>query len=288
MSKIGGWYTVDTYTATLTPYPDITHGTFNRINTKELEDEMRKVNWHNDRELFVLRDELEPEILSPAAAIVSKMLTLNEDADGALIADKLMLKYWSDASFFDSFIEQRAWDYSNALPQKEQHFPVELETKAAFNLLCGRAILQNRVYPLPHDKPAWVRFDLTTKGPNGGYLTEVIPGFDQVQLESILHALPISSDESPQIIHQLTRGDITPLTLPNGVNIFLEANPEQKTVNIYSEDMRPIPVNLHFDPDWKPTQTPELKPEELKRKPRLNIIHAEYPPGKDNQLRRRR
>jgi len=288
VSKIDGWYALDTYTAMLTPYPTITHGTFNGIDTKELEDEMRRVNWRNDPELFVLHDDSEPEILSPANDILSKMLKLSRDTEGVLIADILMLKYWSESSFFDSFIEQRAWNLSNTLPKREQSFPTELEAKAAFNLLCGRAVLQDRVYPLPHDKPAWVRLDFTTKGPNGSYLTEVMPEFDDEKLFTVLSALPVQEDELYLVATALKRGDITPLELPNKKTILLEANPEQKTINIYSEDMRPIPFNLHFDPDWKPAQNSELKPDELKRKPRQNIIHSEYPPDKDNQFRRRR
>lgn len=288
ISRIDGWYTVDTYTATLTPYPDIIHGTYGGVNTKELEDEMRNVNWRNDSELFVLHDDSEPELLSPANDILGKMLKLSRAAEGVLIADILMLKYWSEASLFDSFIEQRAWEYSNALPKREQHFPAELEAKAAFNLLCGRAVSRNGVYPLPHDKPVWVRFDFTTKGPNGGYLTEAMPDFNDEKLFAVLSALPVQEDELRLVATALKRGDITLLELPNEKMIFLEANPERQIVNIYSEDMRLIPFNLHFDPDWKPTQIPELKPEELKRKPRQNIIRPGDPPGKNKRFGRKR
>lgn len=288
ISKIEGWYTIDTYTVTLTPYPNITHGNYCGINTKELENEMKRVNWRNDQELFVLRDNSEPEILPPAINILEAMLKLTDDPKGCLVADKLMLKYWSDASYFDSFIQQRAWDYSNTIPTRKQHFPVALEAKAAFNLLCGRAILQHRVNPLPHNKPAWVRFDFTTKSPNGGYLTEIMPEFTEDNLEYILSTLPITEEMQQQIFRGLARGDIGEFLLPDGKKLLLEANPEQKTINIYSEEMRFIQVNFGFDPDWKPTQIPESKSEELKRKSRQNIILPDHPPDKGRRFGRKR
>lgn len=288
ISKIDGWYSIDKYKATLTPYPPIEHGIYNEIDTQALEDKMRQIDWHNDHELFIFHEDWEPEFKPKVNDVQEQIYRLSLDTVGADIADKLQLKYWSDASFFEDNLQQSAWDYLDSLPKREQHFPVELEAKAAFNLLCGRATLQNRVYPFPHEKPAWVRFNFTTIGRDGGYLNEVTPDFTQVQLENILSSFPISSNTHHRIIQALNRGDITPLVLSNNKKIFIEANPEQKTVNIYSEDMRPIQVNLHFDPNWKSIENKELNSEEPKWKPRKNIVRSDDSVNKKSPFRRRR
>ena len=288
ISKVEGWYDIDSYKAVLTPYPPIEHGTYNGIDTKVLDDKLRRIDWHNDGELFYFIVNTEPEFVPEVNEISEQINCLRLDPAGASVADKLMLKYWSDATFFEGLVPQSAWDYLDSLPKREQIFPTELEAKTAFNLLFGRAFLRNRVYPLPYDKPAWVRFDFTTKNADGGYLTEIMPAFTEDQLESVLSTLPIPDEMYHQVIYKLTRGDICKLSLPNGKKLFLEANPEQQKVNIYSEDMRLIPFNLHFDPDWKPTPMPEIKPEELKRKPRQNIIPPGDPPGKNKRFGRRR
>lgn len=288
VSKIEGWYSIDTYKAILTPHPPIEHGSYNGINTRLLEDQMRQIDWHDDRELFIFHDDSEPEFKSQVGDIRDQIYLLTLDPVGTHIADKLQLKYWSDASFFEDSLQQSAWDYLHSLPKREQTFPAALEAKAAFNLLCGRAVLLDRVYPLPHDRPAWVRFDLTTKGPNGGYLTEVMPEFTEDKLVSVLSALPISEASFHQVIRATKRGDIVSLNLSDKKTIFLDANPEEKTINIYAEDMRPIPANLDFDPDWKPKQGQQSALQEWRKKSRQKIIHAEYPPGETNHLRRKR
>lgn len=288
VSQIEGWYQVDKYKAILTPYPAVQHGKYNSIDTSALEYEMRKINWHNDRELFIFHEDTEPEFTPKVGDIQEQMYRLSQDLVGADIADQLQLKYWKDASFFEDMLQQSAWDYLETLPKREQNYPAEVPAKVAFNSLCGRAVYQQRVYPFLDLKPAWVRFDFTTIGSSGGYLTEIMPDFDQAQLDSILDNLPIPPGEYSRIKRNLNMGDLTPLALPNKKILFLEANPEQKTVNVYTQNMRPVMVNFHFDPDWQPVQHQELIPEELKRKPRQNMIQPDESLRKNNPFRRRR
>lgn len=288
VSKKDGWYSVDTYTAILTPHPPIHHGIYNGINTLDLDNQMRRIDWHNDNELFIFQQDSEPELKPKVVDIQEQIDRLSLDIVGADIADQLKVKYWTDATFFSDNLQQSAWDYLDSLHKREENFPIELEAKAAFNLLCGRAFLQKWDYLKPQDKPAWTQLDFSTKGPDGRYLTTVMPMFTEEQLESVVRALPIPDDTSPQIIRELKRGDISYFTLHDDKKIFLEADPGQQTVNVYSEDMRPIKVNFHFDPDWESSRKPELNKLELQRKPRQNIIHAEYPPDYSNRFRRRR
>lgn len=164
ISKIRGWYDIDSYKAMLTPYPPIEHGIYNGIDSKVLEDKMRGINWHNDGELFYFMVNTEPEFVPEVNAINEQINCLSLDPTGAGIADKLMLKYWNDVTFFRDMLRQSAWDYLDSLPKREQIFPIEVEAKAAYNLLCGRAILQDKDYLNPVDKPGWIEFDFTTKG----------------------------------------------------------------------------------------------------------------------------
>lgn len=288
VSKIDDWYSVDTYKAVLRPYPPIEHGTYNGIDTQVLENQMRKIDWHNDNELFIFHEDSEPEFKPKVGDVQEQIFRLSLDLTGADIADKLQAKYWSNATFFEDTLQQSAWDYLESLSKRTQEFPVELEAKSAFNLLCGRAILKDKIHPLVPEKPAWARFDLTTVNANGGYLTEIMLGFDRNDLEATLKNFPIPPRIIAQTTDFLARGDISLVTLLNGQNIFLEANPEQKSVNVYSIDMRPIQVNIHFDPGWKPVNQPELKPENQERKSRQNFLQPDDPPDKGNTFRRRR
>lgn len=268
IQKIHGNYELTTYKAALTPLPPIEHGIYNGIDTLALETLMRDIDWHNDRKLFTLHEESGPEFTPKVEEIQSQMFQLSMLPSGAFIVDQLSLKYWRGNKFFEDQIEQSAWDYEKTLPQRTQNFPVSLKCLAAFNALCGRAIFQKGVYPLYTGTPAWTRFDFTTAGPNGSYICEVIPGFDREVLEGELRNLPISGRQFEKIIDGLLLGDQVKMMLPNGKTIYLEANPEGKTINVYADNMKPIMINLHFSSEWKPHQRERAESDVLKRSPR--------------------
>ena len=179
VEKTNGNHELTTYKATFTPYPPIQHSVYNGIDTLALEELMTKIDWHNDKELFIFHQDAEPEFMPKVGEVQEQMYRLSLDMIGADIADQLGLKYWRDVTFFGDNLQQSAWDYEDALPRRSQNFPTNLKIKAAFNALCGRAIFQNKAHRLLEDNPAWKRFDFTLVGPNGSYVCEIIPGFDK-------------------------------------------------------------------------------------------------------------
>lgn len=277
VTQINNQYSVDTYTVCLTPYPPIEHGTYNGINTSELEKMMQKIDWHNDQELFTLYEEREPELKPQVEEIVSQIHKLSKVANGDRIAGQLKLKYWADASFLDSLIEQRTWDYLESLPKRIQQFPVEIKARMAFNLLCGRAALNaNPLHQKEEENGTWMQLDLSHKDESGNYPMRTMEGFPVSDLEKLLNLLPIDGMDFYAIRNGLKQGDLLPVRLNDDRKVMLQANPEGKTIDIYTPDMRPIYVNLKLDPDWKPSIIQKENVREIKSKalsePKQNIF----------------
>lgn len=250
----GWWYNVETFSAILTPYPPIEHGTYNGIDTQQLEDQMREINWQDERKLFIYHDDREPTFSPNVDEVQEQIYHLSKDLVGGDIADQLMLKYWVRVSFFEDVIQQTAWDHLSELPQRMQEFSVEVDAKAAYNLLCGRAVMENQVHHFLPENDNWVRLNLNEKREGGSYPEMQINGFSKAELECVLNIFPIPNSNYYPIKNSLTRGDLVPVTLTNDKKIVMEANPEQHIVNVYTPDMRVIPMNIHLDPDWRPQQ----------------------------------
>lgn len=263
VSKIYGWYSVDTYSLTLTPYPEIEHGNFNGIDTRELEAMMREIDWRNDRELFIFREDAEPDFFPDVSDVQEQVYRLGQDMAGSEIAELLQLKYWQDATFFSDVIPQTAWDTLAELPKRTEVFPIETDATIALNLLHGRAVMDSPPYLLPPDDAStWLRLDLDKRDQNGHYPVQKIEGFGKQELNQLLELLPVSPADFYPVRNSLLRGDVSPVTFRNDVKVLLEANPEQRTINITTSGGRPIHFNFRFDPDWKP----DLKSQQMDEK----------------------
>lgn len=252
-------FNVGDYSQTLIPYPEIIHGNFNGVDTKELEVQMRGIDWNNDHKLFAIQENEEPQFYPMVAGVFEKIQELSLDLEGSKVAEQLQLKYWTDATFVDSLIPQTAWDQFEKLPRITQKFPVELNAKAGFNLLCGRAIAENLMFPERPESDKWVSLDMTKIGDDGRFETTVFSGLSKEEIENNLKLLPLPNSSFYQIRNSLLRGDIVPAALNNGdKTILLEADATHRTLNIYTPDFRPIPFNFNLDPDWKPHQKNDL------------------------------
>lgn len=251
-----GYYPALTYTTTLTPHPPIEHGIFNSVDSRELEALMQEIDWHNDRELFIFHEEEIPEFTTKVADIEEQMSFLRGDPLGANVADQLALKYWADATFFEDLVSESAWQYFASLPQRQETLPINMEAREVFNLLCGRAIQNDAKESADRDE--WIRLDLSGKE-QGHYPVKTIPGFESSELEELIGRFPVLANNFYQVRDSLLRGDLVPIKLNDDVTLLLEANPEQRTINVYTHDMRPIPVNLRFDPDWRPGNTQDAQ-----------------------------
>jgi hypothetical protein len=286
VTTIADEFSPDTYTTSLTPYPPIEHGIYDGIDTKALDDLMREINWHDDRQLFIFREDAEPEFPPRVADVQEQIYRLSQNTAGSTIADHLMIKYWSDASFFDSIIGQSGWDYLDTLPKRTQEFPAELNAKAGYNLLCGRAVPEHLMFPFRPESDNWVRLNLNNKDGNGNYEVAHLEGLGKTELENVLDVFPIPNSGYYQIKNGLLRGDLVTVKLASDKKVLMEANPEQRTVNVYTLDMRLIPTNVHLDPDWKPSVNEEKNINQTEQK--RPMAANKYSTVKRNQKRKGR
>jgi hypothetical protein len=289
VKKENGWHTVDHYSIEMTPHSEISHGVFNGIDTRELEGLMKEINWNKDSELFIFHEDSEPEFRSKVGDVQEMMFRLGQDIVGCNIADHLQVKYWATATFFGENIPQTAWDEHIGLPKRQQEFPIGVPAKNAMNLLAGRAVLNVAPHLSPaQDSTEWIRFDLTKKDSNGQYAVVQIDGMGIQDVDNHLDLLPIKSQDYYPLRASLLRGDVSSVTLSNEKKILLKAWPEQKKLNIFSPDMRPIPFNFRFDPDWKPEQVQDKKmsveiQKNQQRTPKVRLNNS-YKKGKGKGL----
>ncbi len=279
-------FSVGTYTHALTPYPDIEHGIYNGIDTKTLEDHMREIDWHNDRQLFIFHEDSEPEFTARAGDVQEQMYRLSQDNVGTNIADQLQLKYWADATFFSDMLQQSAWNRLAELPKYIQKFPAELNVKAGYNLLCGRAVTENLMYPYGPESDNWLRLNLNNKDADGNYEIRQAGSFSKIEMENVLDVFPIPNSNYYPVKNELLRGDMVFVKLANDKKVLMEANPEEWTLNVYTPDMRLIPTNVHLDPDWKPSVGKEESINQTQQK--RPIPADKYPTVKRSQKRKGR
>lgn len=267
VTRIEGDYSLNNYTASLTPYPPIQHDIYHGIDSAKLESQMQEIDWHKDKQLFIFQEDQEPALTPTVALIQEQIGQISQDRAGAAVADSLMLRYWPGTTFFEDLIPESTWDYLDSLPKRVEQFAVEVEAKSAFNLLCGRAILDTTRKARSLDQGEWIRLDLTEKDEEGRYPLIPIKGFTEPELKARLDRLPIDNVHYYSIGNALERGDLLPVALSDGRKVMLEASPEERTIHIYTPDMRPIYANLTLDPDWRPL-LPETKglPEERQKK----------------------
>lgn len=274
--KIRGWYYVQPYRMKVTPYPPIEHDVCNGIDTAALEAMMREVDWKDEDHLFIHHKERLPDFQPDVYDIQEQLFRVAQDPVGARIADALRLKYLQGVPFFGQNIPESAFDLLRELPAHERKFPTVMELKVAANLLFGRAVLLPET-GISQAKEEWVRLDLASKDNLGNYPMRIVKGYTELELNGLLVMLPVPADRIGRMRGSLVQGDLVALILNNGLHIQAEANPEQRTLNLYTLDRKPIPFNFTMDPDWRPAETTKQLTEE-----------QETPRSKRRQKNRRR
>jgi hypothetical protein len=121
--------------------------------------------------------------------------------------------------------------------------------KEAFNLLSGRAV--KKKFRDKDDKPydAWVKINFMENDKYGNFMLKKFGdkfGFD---LEKTLERFPILELKDPELkdrlINSLQRGNTAKVTFDRGgkdnqEGMYVEANPQYKTLNVYNADMKKI------------------------------------------------
>ncbi len=117
--------------------------------------------------------------------------------------------------------------------------------KEAYNLLHGRAVNKDLVNKEGQKYNAWVQLDLKDKNERGNFETKQFHKNYGYDLEQSLTKFPIKelavTEQKDALIKSLQKGNIQSATFQhNGEEqkMYVEANPQLKTVNIYDKDMK--------------------------------------------------
>lgn len=250
VEKLNGEYNAEHINVTLKQNPAIEHGIHNEVDTRKLEELMMKVDWDDDKLFF--NTDSDPEFRPDVADILEQMQKLSQDVSGAKVADMLSLKFWPESQLFDGLITENAWKMLDTLPMARKTFPIEYKMPLITNLMCGRPVTDNHLIPGLKESSNWSRLDLSNKNHDGDYpIVHVNGKLSTDDLFRLLGQVPLSHRSRHQI-NLLTQGEQLIEKLADGTILRIEANPERETLDIYNAAMQKIPVNLHFDADWKP------------------------------------
>jgi hypothetical protein len=119
-------------------------------------------------------------------------------------------------------------------------------TKEAYNLLNGRAVFKDLTNSEGQKYKAWIQLDLKNKDDNGNYKIKQFHENYGYDLESAIKQFPIKElDEAGStktLLRSLEKGNLQSVTFETDGNtskMFVEANPQYKTINIYDGQIKP-------------------------------------------------
>ncbi len=117
--------------------------------------------------------------------------------------------------------------------------------KEAYNLMNGRAVHKELTDKESQKYQAWIQLDFNSKDKNGNYERKQYHqnyGYDLKEALSYYAIKEMTREEdSKNLIRSLERGNIQQVTIQAGgtdTKVFIEANPQYKTINLYSSQMQ--------------------------------------------------
>jgi len=230
-------------------YPAIEHAVISGIDTARLDQEMAAISWRNDLALFHFRDNDVPQLKPNIETIVGKMNLLREHPTGQKIYDLLSLRFWDQCIHFQDHIRPEAWELLGSLPRRRMEFPPTRDINKAMNLVAGRSVIAHTFLKDVEASDLWIKLLPSDEGPD---LFDYFKGPTVDEVEKMVFSLPLVPDLERNIIFDLISGQSVLAEHKNGNPLRIEVNAPDQTLNIFSVTGKPIPVNIHFDPDWKP------------------------------------
>ena len=116
--------------------------------------------------------------------------------------------------------------------------------KEAYNLLNGRAVHKELTDKHDQKYQAWIQLDLTGKDKNGNHERKQYHQNYGYDLKEALSYYPIremtKEDDMKSLVRSLEKGNVQMVTLETpgkDLRVFIEANPQYKSVNVYSNKM---------------------------------------------------
>ncbi|MBK1439856.1 hypothetical protein JHJ32_07670 [Parapedobacter sp. ISTM3] len=256
VEKTDGGYHADINHATFTPFPEIQHGVFDGIDSRDLEERMKHIDWKADDGLYEFNEQEDVVLLPHIRAIKDSIQRLNGVEESKEIADYLQVKYWSD-SFMEIYVQEDVWQMKD-WNRVEQRFGLSEDTRVISNLLRGRPVHARQFNSHEHDLQGWFIIDPTAVSSDGLNPMELVRGLTRAQVETMVNMLPLDGTVFVgDLVRSILRGEEVPLNLA-GVDgeqqVFVSApeNPAEKKLGLRTAGGKPIPFNFMLDPGWVP------------------------------------
>jgi len=119
--------------------------------------------------------------------------------------------------------------------------------KEAFNLLQGRAVHKELSNKEGEKYNAWVQLDFDNKDKHNNYKVKSFTDNYGYDLDKAVRAFPIreldKENEQKILMNSLLKGNVQSVTVMKDggtEKIFIEANPQWKTINLYDDQMKPL------------------------------------------------
>lgn len=135
--------------------------------------------------------------------------------------------------------------------EKSQTFFIKknsgVTAKEAYNLLNGRSVNKDLTNQEGEKYNAWLQIDWNQKDNNGNHKFKMIHEAYGFNLENVLSKHPIKELNDPttkeRLMKSLERGNQHQVTFVKGDNeekMFIEANPQFKSINLYDGNMKKV------------------------------------------------
>jgi hypothetical protein len=136
---------------------------------------------------------------------------------------------------------------------KEQRFVFEpdniVTASQAYNLLAGRALQKEYVSGENNKQAAWIQLDFNDKDASGNFKMKEFHTAYKYYVKEALQQLPLkeltTTESTEKLVSALRNGDRLTVTLQKDgteQKLFIEANPQFKSVTVYDENLKKISV----------------------------------------------
>ncbi len=162
--------------------------------------------------------------------------------------------------------------------------------KEAYNLLEGRAANKDLINNEGQKYNAWMQLDFKNQDENGNYKMKQFHQNYGYDLEKALSVLPIKElnipEEKEKLVRSLEKGNIQSVSFEKGGNqerMFVEANPQFKTVNVFDGQMKKVQKDVsHQSKSTGQASAKDLKQEQNKEVKEEKSEKQTLKPGKQN------
>jgi len=180
----------------------------------------------------------------------------------------------TDMYFFNRYAATLKQD--DPANEKSQTFYITknagITAKEAYNLLSGRSVNKDLTNKEGQPFNAWLQLDFMEKDKNNNFKVKQFHSGYGYELDKVIEKYPVKELSDPElkekIMKSLEKGNVTAVTFNkegNSEKMFIEANPQFKSVNVYDSSMKKVfQENDKKEMQQEATKAPEKK-EALKK-----------------------